>query len=592
MAAYNISLHPDTFRPHDGVTTITAIIENTHEDPDTPNITKTFSLAYSARNGVIDVSELESTIFDTFTVVVPSDGYILPVQRPIKFNSFTFPSDSNRLYVCLIDVDRGRMIANHSVYIDAPPVIKNTSVESDWSGDPNLFIQDITTATFSVTCAGQYGATISRVIGDYIGLDVYFTESGGVYTGTMFTDNPSNAGLIVTVRDSRGAESQTTIPLVVRVHEAPEISYDIYRCDQNGDRDMGGGYIAVTAWANSSPSAIGIDSVTVSIADQDEEYIIYAQPVTNGVKAVFGNGSYSNDEYYTIYINTRDSAYDYGSTSLSGEAIKVLVPVKRVINFADRGEGIAFGKLATANRVDSAWPIYADGGIHAYLSQYCDYGDGVDIQRNRAIGLVTNSATQDGIRTFSRAGILQWSPSAVDGELTDIYEAYRFPTVERGLASNKTYDILTTKNINDFPDASATEAGKVSTGAQTFAGQKTFTSLPRYQTGGTDYNLLSTQTIGLTQVFEDTSMGANVVRTYTVPDLARGILIINGANNTGRGLYIFSATSAGAVTFTAVASSSLVTVTTGTNSITLTKSSSGTSMFPTFIMFNKTVTKQ
>lgn len=444
-ATIDLELSPNTFRPNNGVYTITATVYTLDEEPDTPNSSRTYSLAYSTRNGIIDVSELESTIFDTFSVIVPSSGFFY-IDRSVKLNSFTFPTDSNRLYICLIDVNAKRMIANRAVYIDAPPKITSTSVASNWSGDPTVFIQDITTATFTVGCEAQYGATISRVIGDFIGVDVYFTKSGDVYTGTLFTDNAASAGLVVTVRDSRGAESTTIIPLTVREHSDPSISMDVFRCDANGDRDMGGEYLAVTVWANSNPTQIGLTSLTVSILNQDEEYIVYANSVTNGTKTVFGNGNISADEFYTIYGNVADAANTYGTTYLESEVAKLLRPVKRVINVADDGTGVAFGKLATADRVDSAWAIYCDKAIHAYLSQYCDYGDGVDIERNRAVALTTNSATRDGIRTFSRAGILQWSPSAVDGELTDAYEAYRFPAVDRSLASPQTYDILTSKS--------------------------------------------------------------------------------------------------------------------------------------------------
>lgn len=70
------------------------------------------------------------------------------------------------------------------------------------------------------------------------------------------------------------------------------------------------------------------------------------------------------------------------------------------------------------------------------------------------------------------------------------YENFKLPSVTADRTSVGTYNIITTKNISDIPDASATVAGKVSTGAQTFAGQKTFTSGPRIK-AGTQYTQLS-----------------------------------------------------------------------------------------------------
>lgn len=436
---------------------------------------------------------------------------------------------------------------NVDVTLNAPPILTSHSVKSSWTSDDNIFINGITTATANATFEGQFGASIQSAV-CYLSAEegsesdiIYLNNVNDIWTGTSgYINIHTKANYEFWAIDSRGEEYIASTPqgsIVIKEHAVPTVSVDAFRCDANGDKDMDGGYVSIRTWANSNPVELGLIRLVLRLEDEVGNIIDSVGNVTSGTRYVLGYGQVDPDTRYTLEAVAEDA---YG---LESNAVELLYPVKRIINVKDGGTGIAFGKKATEdNRVDSAWAIYSDEAIHAYLTQYCDYGDGTNITRKPAIALTTNSATQGGINTFSRAGVLQWSPSSVDGNLTDIYEAYRFPTVDSDLASNKTYD------------------------------------------------LLSTKTIGLSQVFNDTGMTASVVRNYTITDSARGVLIINGANQTGRGLYIFSATSAGAVTYTAVASSSLVTVTTGTNSITLTKSSSNTSMFPTFIMTNGTVT--
>ena len=70
------------------------------------------------------------------------------------------------------------------------------------------------------------------------------------------------------------------------------------------------------------------------------------------------------------------------------------------------------------------------------------------------------------------------SPLADGTGYTGYYDAFRLPIPSAGKTANNLYDIITTKNLTDIPDASATVAGKVSTGAQTFVGAKNFLERP------------------------------------------------------------------------------------------------------------------
>lgn len=68
----------------------------------------------------------------------------------------------------------------------------------------------------------------------------------------------------------------------------------------------------------------------------------------------------------------------------------------------------------------------------------------------------------------------EYSLSSSTNEPLAFYDYFRLPAPDWDKTENTAYDIITTKNLTDIPDASATARGLVSTGAQTFAGDKTF----------------------------------------------------------------------------------------------------------------------
>lgn len=76
--------------------------------------------------------------------------------------------------------------------------------------------------------------------------------------------------------------------------------------------------------------------------------------------------------------------------------------------------------------------------------------------------------------TRNRLGFALWSPKSDGTGYTTKSESFTFPVVDVGRTTNGSYRIITTKNIEDIPDADATTRGLVNTDAQTFAGDKTF----------------------------------------------------------------------------------------------------------------------
>lgn len=83
-----------------------------------------------------------------------------------------------------------------------------------------------------------------------------------------------------------------------------------------------------------------------------------------------------------------------------------------------------------------------------------------------------------GRRSLYRFIFTEYSLSSTTYEPLSYYESFRLPAPDFDRTASATYDILTTKNLTDIPDADASTRGLVNTGAQTFAGNKRFLERP------------------------------------------------------------------------------------------------------------------
>ena len=98
----------------------------------------------------------------------------------------------------------------------------------------------------------------------------------------------------------------------------------------------------------------------------------------------------------------------------------------------------------------------------------------------------------------------EYSLSSSTNEPLAFYDYFRLPVPDWDKTENTAYDIITTKNLTDIPDASATARGLVSTGAQTFAGDKTFTgNVFSTPAGNTEVNVGVNSSGGEIYLFSD-----------------------------------------------------------------------------------------
>lgn len=317
------------------------------------------------------------------------------------------------------------------------PIINSYSVRSNWASDDSLFITEITAATVTINCTAQSGATISRVTASLNLITTTLTATGGgTYVGTLPTDEPGSVDIIVVVTDSNNESTTLRLPIVIKAHSEPILAISAFRCDANGDKDMGGGYLSITVWANSTPSAIGISQITANIEAEGSQ--VDSISLTNGVAYIWGSGAVDGDTEYTIYATAIDNSSDHIEDTVEADIPKVV----RVINVKDEGTGIAFGKLCTEDeKLQSAWQIDCDKGIHAMKTLYCDY-EATGVDRANAIALTTTSASNK----FSRTSLIQFSVDSSTGAMLNKYEQYRFPEVTQNMAANAIYDLVTSKN--------------------------------------------------------------------------------------------------------------------------------------------------
>lgn len=225
--------------------------------------------------------------------------------------------------------------------------------------DNSVYISGITTATITVNVEPTTSGLITSVSVRFSdGQSPYSVEatktSSTTWTVTRVNTNARTVDIRVTANEQSALPVYKDFASVYTVleHNPPTIDYTVYRCDSNGDRDMDGGYLSVTAWASSIPSVLSITSLGVKcVSDETNPVTIiddgegWFYEITPGQRYIFGNGSVDADTAYSMTFRAEDSS---GTDNQAAEYIPI---VQRIINVKDGGTGIAFGKRATEDNV-------------------------------------------------------------------------------------------------------------------------------------------------------------------------------------------------------------------------------------------------
>lgn len=235
--------------------------------------------------------------------------------------------------------------------------ITSVSVASNYPGGNALYIAGITSATITVTVESDLTIRDVRVLiyDDQAPITVKATQvSTGVwaYTRTNAIASTVSIEVIATDVGSHSAFAYLTRAYTVQAHEPPEITYNVYRCDSNGDRDMDGGYFSITAWATASPAVLSITSLGVYCESSEATPVVIIDDgeddfyeITPGQRYILGNGLVDADTGYSMTFRAVDN-YE-----LDTQTAYYISPVNRIINIKKGGTGIAFGKKATQDKV-------------------------------------------------------------------------------------------------------------------------------------------------------------------------------------------------------------------------------------------------
>lgn len=213
-----------------------------------------------------------------------------------------------------------------------------------------IYVQNKSKATLTVNgAAGIYGSTIKA-----------YSISGGGYstTASSFTTGVLGAGTITftaTITDSRGRSASKSVSITVYDNALPGLTLKAERCNSAGVVNNAGTYVKVTP-TYSCASVNGknyIASKSFKITGTS-----YANTTAaSGAGFVLGNNDIAVSKSYQITGVVAD-ALGQSSGTITFTVSSSAVP----FNLRDDGNGAAFGKYAeTANRLDSAWPIYMQG---------------------------------------------------------------------------------------------------------------------------------------------------------------------------------------------------------------------------------------
>lgn len=232
------------------------------------------------------------------------------------------------------------------------PVIQSHSV-SPVGTDLGVYIKGVTKAAYSMTAAGQQGATIAEYKLSFAG-----QTATGASGQTGLLTSAGSLSPVFTVKDSRGLVTTLTLPEVtVYDYFAPTLTLaEVYRSKENGTEDDAGTYAAVNAKADYA-SVGGKNSLTLRVRSKESDAgwgDTYTTLTADRVNVLPG---FAESKSYEVEVSAKDA--------VGGEKTVVFtIPTAAAaFHIKEGGTGAAFGKYATEDDVlDIAWGTLKVGG--------------------------------------------------------------------------------------------------------------------------------------------------------------------------------------------------------------------------------------
>ena len=265
----------------------------------------------------------------------------------------TATGDSNAIGDWQTAVAYGNIHANVKPTITKPTATVN-------NGLSGYYVQGKSTVKISCTANAGDGATISSY------------KFSGHNLNTTVTSNNATSGILttagthtytVTVTDSRGRQASSQVDIYVYPYAKPSFkSAVVNRSDSAGNLSNDGTYARYAVEGTYSDVG-GKNTRTITAAYSSNNGSTYSAettiqaatsliPVATGV---YGSGALSTTNSYVIRFTIKDS---YGATATSTVTLST---VSRAMNIKANKNGIAFGKIAEGDGIESAWNMTFKG---------------------------------------------------------------------------------------------------------------------------------------------------------------------------------------------------------------------------------------
>ncbi len=247
-----------------------------------------------------------------------------------------------------------------------PASVKPTIASDGFSAAVNsgglggYYVQGKSSVKLTCSATMGQGATISS-----------YSFSGPHLSANSTTNTATSTTLLssgtltykVTVTDSRGRTASAEKQIYVYPYAKPSFkSSMVNRANSSGTLDASGTYAKYTIEGVYS-SVGGKNTRTITAAYSSDGGSTYSSATTiqaatdlnNTISGVYGSGALSTAKSYMIKFIIKDG---YGETDTS---ILILSTVSRAINIKSDGTGIAFGKMAEGDGIETFWDMTFKG---------------------------------------------------------------------------------------------------------------------------------------------------------------------------------------------------------------------------------------
>lgn len=250
--------------------------------------------------------------------------------------------------------------ATGNINANIKPVISGFTAAINSGGLSGLYVQGKSAVKLTCTATMGSGASVSSY--KFSGPNLSTSTTNNYATSSAITSS-GTLTYTVTVTDSRGRTASSQVEIYVYPYSNPSFkSATVNRSDSSGALSSSGTYAKYTVEGAYS-SVGGKNTRTITMAHSSNNGSTYSaettiQAATNltaVISGVYGGGALSAANSYKIRFTIKDS---YGATATS---VITLSTASRAINIKSDGNGIAFGKIAEGNGVETPWDITFKG---------------------------------------------------------------------------------------------------------------------------------------------------------------------------------------------------------------------------------------